>query len=190
MRGLFWIPVIGVVVTLASCKEPVHEAQIRALGDEVPGVAVGEYHRAGQPCLTCHGYEGPSNVRFTIAGTVFFGPTRLVGQEGVEIDLIDSFGSKPLVPVKTNCVGNFFVRPNEWEPAFPIRVQVRRGDILQKMESHISRDGSCAACHALKARIDAAAPIYMVGADQEKNQTPPTTECPVNPNLGGGGSNK
>jgi hypothetical protein len=47
---------LGLGVSVASCDtDPVHQAEVDALGGEVQGVSQGEYHRAGQPCTVCHG---------------------------------------------------------------------------------------------------------------------------------------
>ena len=66
---------LTLLATLAACDtDPVHSSAVDALGPEVAGVPKGPYHRAGQPCVTCHGGEGPASQQFVMAGTVFFGP--------------------------------------------------------------------------------------------------------------------
>jgi hypothetical protein len=183
-KHLFAGGVLAGAVIASACKEPVHDAQVRALGDEIDGVAPDQHHRAGQPCVVCHGDIGPAEQRFSVAGTVFFGPTKLVGQEGVEVLMVDSLGSSPNVPVVTNCVGNFFVTPEQWSPAFPILVKIKRGQQEQVMQSHISRDGSCASCHRNEVDIDSAGPVYLVNANDEKAQEAPrSANCPVNPDI-------
>ena len=37
----------------ASCAEPVHDQQVKALGDDPQGIPDNEFHRAGQPCRKC-----------------------------------------------------------------------------------------------------------------------------------------
>lgn len=67
----------AVVAAIAGCStDPVHDAEVAALGPEVPGMpkSLYEYHRAGQPCLVCHGGEGPAHTQFSFGGTVFAGP--------------------------------------------------------------------------------------------------------------------
>ena len=50
-----------------ACGDPVHDARVAALGDERPGVPAGPNHRPGQPCLACHGGDGPSDVELAVA---------------------------------------------------------------------------------------------------------------------------
>src|SRR4029077_12530710 len=91
-----------------------------------------------------------SDKPFSIAGTVFAQPNRLVGVSGVEISLIDSDHTSPPGTVKTNCVGNFFIEPtgdNGWSPHFPVSVGIAHG-VARKMQTVIGRAGSCGECHA------------------------------------------
>ncbi len=170
---------------VGSCADPVHDRQVEDLGSEVGDL--NEYHRAGQPCLTCHGSLGPATTRFSIAGTVFAAPwtsaaTTAVGVADVEIELVDATGATPpLGTVKTNCVGNFFVKREEWDPAFPALVWIRKGAGsagLKKMQSHIGREPSCNQCHRDPASFDSPGHIFMY--DAEPNTLPPAG-CPVDP---------
>ena len=130
----------------ASCVDPVHQGAVDALGPEVGGVSPGEFHRAGQPCTVCHQDSGPANIRFTVGGTIFYGPGKWIGAANTKVEMIDSAGSN-FVAV-TNCVGNFFVTPDVWNPAFPILVQVQLPDgTVRKMHGQVGREGSCAGCH-------------------------------------------
>jgi len=85
-------PLLAVVAAaLASCAmDPVHNAAVNALGGEIGGVPQGEYHRAGQPCTTCHSSLGPAKTTFTMAGTVYFGPTKAIGVDNVQVIMVDS----------------------------------------------------------------------------------------------------
>src|SRR5262252_5541870 len=112
-----------VVVVAGSCAEPVHDLQVKALGDDPQGIPDNEFHRAGQPCLTCHGFFGPATQRFAVAGTVFSGPDKGIGADQVTVELVDSEGSQRTVP--TNCVGNFFIKAEDWDPGFPLRAWLR-----------------------------------------------------------------
>ena len=111
-----------------SCADdPVHDAEVTSLGDEVPGVSQGPYHRAGQPCTVCHGGLGPASTQFSMAGTVFNAKDSLVGVDKAEILFVDANGSSPTLSVLTNCVGNFFITPDVWNPAFPVLVGIQFG---------------------------------------------------------------
>lgn len=147
----------GFAVALAGCGNPVVDSRIAALGDEDPNVAASEFHRAGQPCVLCHSvYEG-ATPELTVGGTIFATPTdpSPIPVDGAMVTLTDSRGEFRVVP--TNCVGNFYVRKDEWDPAFPLQAVISYnlpaaagaiGELGQKpMNSRISRDGSCATCH-------------------------------------------
>ena len=150
-------PTLLAVAASAACNiDPVHTNAVNALGPEVGGIPQGEFHRAGQPCTTCHGDEGPAKSSFTIGGTVFYGPANTaapVGVGNVSVTLEDDSGSQ--FTTTTNCVGNFWVSPGDWpgHPQFPVLVTISgtpAGSYLQQsMQSHIGRQGSCAACHQI-----------------------------------------
>jgi hypothetical protein len=176
------LALVGAAALFGACADPVHDQQVTALGPEVSGVPQGEFHRAGQPCAVCHGVEGPAKTRFSIAGTVFWGPNQTVGAEGVTIDMIDSLGSSPPSgTVVTNCVGNFFVTPDVWDPAFPIFVQVQSGTTTSKMHSQISREPSCGNCHKDPVNFDTPGHIHALSTDPANPFI--DQNCPVNPTI-------
>ena len=128
---------------VAACRDPALDDKINNLGKETSGIPVGEYHRAGQACAACHVDGGPAGSKpFTVAGTVFAGTNRLVGVASVTIALRDSENTTPPNEVKTNCVGNFFIRPQDWQPKFPITVAISKG-VARKMNTVIGRAASC-----------------------------------------------
>ncbi len=136
---------------LAGCESPVNDQKIADLGGETDGVPPGEFHRPGQPCVLCHGeYEADSPI-MAVAGTVFATPSDPVPVEGAIVTLTDSAGST--IQKTTNCIGNFHVTAEEWQPAYPLRAEVecpipgtdQRRRVV--MGTRIGRDGSCAACH-------------------------------------------
>lgn len=176
------LPAAGLLGGLGSCSEPVHDQEVEALGPEQGGVPAGEHHRAGQPCLVCHGALGPSEHRFSVAGTVFFGPSKAVGQEGVEVLMVDAANTSP-PPIRTNCVGNFFVRFEQWNPRYPVLVRVARGDKEQSMISHVGREGSCAGCHRLgPPDFDSPGHVFLVSkAEEGSTPIPEPSFCPVSP---------
>jgi hypothetical protein len=130
--------------THVAC-DPVRNDQIAALGDEVPGVEQGPEHRAGQPCLLCHDGKLTNAKEFSVGGTVF---RRAVDREpvaGVLVHLLGADGSTH--EATTNGVGNFYVRPTEWVPVYPMRVSLEAEGMVVPMRTHVGRDGSCAGCH-------------------------------------------
>ncbi len=167
-------------VLVGSCGDPVHDGEVTALGSEAPGVPQGEFHRAGQPCAVCHSPEGPASTVFSVAGTVFSGQNNTVGVDVASVVFVDDNGaSSPLIT--TNCVGNFFVTPEEWNPSFPIRVALVKGAATAQMNGHISREASCANCHKDPPGLDSPGHVYLnTPAD------PNDPQCPVSPVAGGG----
>ncbi|HZU83977.1 MAG TPA: hypothetical protein VE987_13710 [Polyangiaceae bacterium] len=170
----FAIVASGLLAAGGSCSfDPVHQNEVDALGGEQPSVPQGEFHRAGQPCVVCHGPEGPAKTQFVMAGTVFAAPDQLVGLPQAEVLLVDSLGSSPPPgSVVTNCVGNFFITSDLWNPAFPVRVAVVSGQNGEQMIGHIGRDGSCADCHKDPRGLDSAGHVFVAAV-------PPKVSCPV-----------
>jgi cytochrome c553 len=161
---------LAVAVVVPACSADPHLSDaISALGNEKG--AVNENHRAGQPCLLCHQKGGAADTDFSVAGTVFASPGTLVGVEGARIELVDANKTSPPVdkPVVTNCVGNFFVKRSDWDPAFPIAVRVSKGSLSRTMRSSIGRAGSCADCHKaeipLKNPFGSVPQVFLFGDD-------------------------
>ncbi len=193
--------VVGAAIAAACNADPVHTSEVNALGPEAPGVPPGENHRAGQPCLVCHGPEGPAKTQFLVAGTVFYGPSSTnsavpVGVEGATVTIEDD--TTAIQTFQTNCVGNFFVRPEDWPgaggPQFPLLVTVSGTNAKGQpssvsMQSHIGRDGSCGSCHLLNdLPNDYNTPgiVHLSGAD-DSSFTGDTQNCsPVPAQYGGG----
>jgi hypothetical protein len=179
---------IGLLVLLAAvapaihcASDPVHDEEVTALGSEVPGIPEGPYHRAGQPCTVCHGPEGPASTQFSIAGTIFDSPSTLVGVGKVQVLLVDSIGSSPPTPPVTNCVGNFYLTPEQWTPEFPVAVQVYSAGMMATMLTQIGRATSCAECHTDPPGSTSPGHVYLgvaLNPDEE-------AMCPVSPNAGG-----
>lgn len=167
----------------AGCSDPVRDTALAALGDENPDIPVGEYHRAGQPCVTCHGASGPASSKpFSVAGTVFAIPGPAVGVENAFVAMTDTLGSSYIA--KTNCVGNWYVTKAEWDPAFPIFVRVYKDGMSRTMQGQIGRERSCANCHkdarpTSLARYSSVGHVYLYSSDVSA-----PTNCPVNPAVG------
>ncbi len=170
------LALLGAVVAgfaAPACSNPVIDAQIEALGGEQAGVEEGPFHRPGQPCLLCHSkYFGAPE--FSVAGTIFADQkgASFKTVEDVEVVLTDSIGVSKTYT--TNCIGNFYVFKDDWDPQFPLAAEIRypvydpaTGEKMTEvvtvngeeqirtirkvkaMGSYISRDGSCAHCHSL-----------------------------------------
>jgi len=170
-------------IAIVSCADPVLSDAVEGQGNETSGVEKGEFHRAGQPCGTCHQEGGPAaDFPFTVAGTVFAQPMRQVGVEAAEIRMTDADGTK--YTAKTNCVGNFFVTPAEWQPKYPILVEVAKNNVRRSMRSAIGRDASCAGCHTPD--LEPADPfsqvphIYLFSGD-EPGSPEGAADCKVDP---------
>jgi hypothetical protein len=130
---------------LGGCRDPVHDDVVAALGPEDPSVPPGPLHRPGQPCLACHDGTGPASLAFGTAGTVFqdvMNPYPLVAATVVLTDAVMNVST-----AETNCAGNFFLEAVDWNPAFPVHVQVTFGNQSSQMQSHMGKADSCATCH-------------------------------------------
>lgn len=174
----------GLASLCMSCaffqSDPVHDAAVQALGPELPGVPKGPYHRAGQPCTVCHSPEGPAHTVFAIAGTVFSsasvpaGQAGPIGVDGASVGVVDDDGAEFVVT--SNCVGNFYVSPNVFNPAFPILVNVsKQGAGVVSMTTHIGRAMSCASCHSDPASASSPGHVYL------PTSAPSSDSCPVSP---------
>jgi cytochrome c553 len=179
---------LSLAALAAACNvDPVHSSAVQALGPEIAGVPQGEYHRAGQPCVTCHGPEGPAKQQFTIAGTIFNGPADTsppVGVGNVTVTLMDDTLSQ--YNALTDCVGNFGVTADEWpgHPQFPVLVTISLGPGQQtlSMQSHIGRTGSCADCHQYPTTdnyYQTPGIVHLYAQDNPNFQGDPN--CAVNP---------
>src|SRR5512143_3613850 len=182
-----WLtPSLILVISGVACSDPVTDGNINALGGELPNVPVGEYHRAGQPCVDCHNPSGPAaGASFSVAGTVFAQPQNAVGVDQATVALTDTSGSK--FTVQTNCVGNFFVKRTDWDPAFPVFVRVYKNGLARTMQSQIGRERSCANCHkdpnTPYQSLSSVGHVYLYGSGD--NPPPASSNCPVSPSVGG-----
>ena len=125
--------------------DPVHAREIAALGSDPSGEEPGPTHRAGQPCLVCHGSAGPNGPELSVAGTIYQTKTGVQALRGAVVTLIDA--QQTMRQFDTNRTGNFLVRAGTWRPVYPMRVSVSYGGVTVDMKTHVGREGSCAACH-------------------------------------------
>ncbi len=130
---------------LASCFNPVHDDAVTALGPEDPAIPIGLRHRAGQPCLTCHGGDGPGSPEFAMGGTIYATRKDADPLEGAVVTLTDVTGQ--IRTVTTNDVGNFRIRVEQWKPIFPLKVKVTLGKDETVMETLINGNTACNTCH-------------------------------------------
>jgi hypothetical protein len=154
-----------VLVALVACADPVHDAEVTALGPEDPNVPPGPLHRPGQPCLVCHS-------DFSVAGTVY-NEDLVTPFSGATVTLVDAIES--MTQATTNSAGNFYVLESDWKPVFPIGSYETDGGAVfgvtvvgadpnspSEMLTHIGRDGSCASCHFGAAPSgDTPGPVYV-----------------------------
>lgn len=137
---------VALLGLLVGCSaDPMHDDRVDALGPEAPGVSPGPLHRPGQPCVLCHGGKGPGDDVFSFAGTVFKQPDSLEPLPDAIVRFVDS--ERHHYVTATNCAGNFFVHPADFDPTSPVWVSVVFGGIPIEMSSPIFRSGSCADCH-------------------------------------------
>jgi hypothetical protein len=151
------------ILFAVSCGDPVHEQRLAALGDEAPGVPAGPLHRPGQPCGVCHGPDGPAARAFAIAGSVYHSPSSDEPLGNVTVRLLDASGTS--YATDTNCAGNFYLPESEVVLHYPVWVRLERGDERVEMRSAISRETSCAGCHARPASPRSAGQIYWFADD-------------------------
>jgi len=158
-------PIILVASLLAAaCSDPVHDADVDALGGEAAGVPKGPTHRPGQPCLTCHGGDGPASFVMSVAGTVY---THLSGRtpaRNAVVRVLDA--NERTYETRTNEVGNFWVPAVEFEPAFPATaaLTLTLGTITypRVMQTTMRLDGSCNGCHSGPQRASSPGQLFVL----------------------------
>ena len=151
--------VLASIFAPLACVDLVHEDKVQALGGETPGLPPGPLHRPGQPCVTCHGGSGPASLQLSIAGTVYVTQGASDPAVGAQVQIKDINGT--ILNAKTNESGNFYVTPGEWQPKYPLQIQVSLNSSQQAMISVINRDGSCADCHGPAPGPRSPGPIYL-----------------------------
>ncbi len=156
---------------LTACGDPVHVQQLVTLGSEESGVPEGPLHRPGQPCAVCHGERGPAERSFVLSGTVYRTPTGRLPLPGVSVRLLDASGAER--SVETNCAGNFYLTAEELAPVYPLWVKLEYGDAAVEMRSPISRERSCAACHAQPAGPTSVGQVYFWPDDEAQAEVAP-----------------
>jgi mono/diheme cytochrome c family protein len=153
------------LATLAgACGDPVRDAVADSLGPE-RGVRPGPEHRPGQPCLACHTDGGRAGPSFSVAGTLYRAKDDLTPLAGAEVRITDSAGRA--FRMRSNCAGNFYMRPSEGIPAGPYWITLAYGDYTIEMETPVYREGSCATCHTGSVGPLSAGPVFMTDEPDE-----------------------
>ncbi|HTB78897.1 MAG TPA: hypothetical protein VK762_36895 [Polyangiaceae bacterium] len=165
MRLILLPAVLATGASIAACADATHDEQVQALGGEAPGVAAGPEHRPGQPCLVCHGGEGPASSSFSVAGTVYALFKESAPAVGAQVQIEDITGAVFRAP--TNAAGNFYVTTSQWQPTYPTQMQVSLMAATNQMLTHVGRDGSCATCHQSLSGPSSPGPVY-VATDPEQ----------------------
>lgn len=174
------------LIALVRCTDPVPDRLVEAQGkDELKGYPEGQYHRPGQVCTACHRENGEATTAFSMAGTIFSGPQDLTGVYNAEVQLTDSVGTSFIA--KTNCVGNFFVKPEEWSPKFPVLVRVHKGTTALSMHGPIGRETSCNKCHVAHVQsaeeLHRTTPHIALFGGPEPDPGVPEGGCPVDAHV-------
>jgi hypothetical protein len=148
------------VASLGAC-DPVNDDAVAALGSDPTGQRNGPFHRAGQPCLLCHGGGGLGSPRqFSVAGTVFQRASDTQGLGGAVVSLRSAGGDS--ISLTTNEVGNFYIDVGSWTPVYPMGVTVTSQGTTAVMQTLVGRDGSCAGCHHDPAGPDSAGHVFFI----------------------------
>jgi hypothetical protein len=166
-----WISWALVALAPGCGTDPTLGAVIDRLGPEQRGVPQGPEHRPGQPCVTCHHGSGPGEPEFSLAGTLYVDRDRALPLEGASIELIDAREQRRTAT--SNCAGNFYIEADDWQPQYPVWVEVRFGAISIAMETAIQREGACATCHSDPPGPGSAGHVYL----SEEPLDLPAGEC-------------
>ncbi len=149
----------GIAFAASACADPVYDDAIAKLGGEAAGVEPGELHRPGQPCALCHSDRG-GETEFSLAGTVYVDAASLIPIEDVNVRIVDS--QKRQFVARTNCAGNFFIKPTDFTPDFPIWLGLQRGSIIRDMDTPVYREASCAGCHGDPKSLSSAGHVFLI----------------------------
>jgi mono/diheme cytochrome c family protein len=168
---------LAVFALLAACVDQQWQEQVAALGPEQPSIPIGPLHRSGQACLLCHSPTGNAPPLLA-AGTVYRDPSATLAAAGVAVILIDA--RRQTYVTYSNCAGNFFVFPSEYQPQLPLWVSLRYQLLGQRvqvdMESPMHRDGDCGSCHRPKAGPSSAGPVFL-SDDPARLSMIPRSDC-------------
>ncbi len=157
---------LAALALMVGCGDPTHDDAVTALGKDPNGISDGPTHRAGQPCLVCHGGSGPGSPQFAFAGTVYAVQGRQEPLVGGTVELTDANGLT--FATRTNEVGNFYIYASDFSGAAPLHVKVTKDDAEADMATQIGRDGSCAGCHTSTPGPRSPGPVYLTVGDSSR----------------------
>lgn len=163
------LPLLACTGLPLSPLDPENEARRRLLGPEDPGVPVGPLHRPGQSCVVCHSPGGDAEP-YSVAGTIYRDIMTSLPLADVEVLLVDA-GARTFT-ARTNCAGNFYVKPSEFTPVSPLWVSLRLGADVIDMESPIHREWSCAGCHGDPTGPTSAGHVFLAADDLAASRLP------------------
>src|SRR6185312_10779194 len=112
------VSALALCLLAGGCADPVHASAVDALGGEASGVSPGPLHRAGQPCLVCHGAQGPSELVFSFAGTAYLHADADSPAAGAKVRVVDA--RSRTFETTTNGAGNFWIPERAFAPEFPV----------------------------------------------------------------------
>lgn len=147
-------------ILVTSCADPVHDQAVEALGPEAPGVPRGPEHRPGQPCLTCHGGDGPSSLVMAFAGTVYQHLSSKDPAEGAIVRVVDA--EQRTYETPTNSAGNFWIPVGRFKATFPVSAAVTLGQVSRVMRTTMRLDGSCNGCHVNPESVSSPGRVWVL----------------------------
>lgn len=135
----------------AGC-ETATDALLKEDGDMLPGRACNNCHKAG-------GQASESDVRWTVAGTVYGSATSMCnsgGIAGAKVEILNMDGSVQF-SLTTNAAGNFYTTQ---AVKTPLRAKVTKDGKSQEMFGGRTT-GNCASCHRIPGTDGATGRIYL-----------------------------
>jgi hypothetical protein len=147
------------VAAVALACDPVHSDKVDAIGPDPSGEHNGPRHRAGQECGVCHDGALGDPSEFSVAGTIYVDQAATEAAYGAVVTLTDS--KNQTYTLTANEVGNFYVSPKDYAPAYPMQVSVNYSGVNVRMNSVVARGGSCAECHKSPAGPKSAGPVFI-----------------------------
>lgn len=131
------------LVIAAACTDPVQSANEDAIPDD--GKPDGPDHHVGSWCTACHSEHG-SGPEFSVGGTVFVSRNSLTPAAGAIVRITDGDGKK--TEIATYGSGNFYRTKEEYDPKYPLRIEIEYQGVKTPMDSLIGRDAGCGRCHS------------------------------------------
>ncbi|HEX7669306.1 MAG TPA: hypothetical protein VF395_06985, partial [Polyangiaceae bacterium] len=156
---------LAVAAANPACGDPTHDDAVSALGPEQTGVPKGPDHRPGQPCLACHGGDGPARLVMAFGGTVYAHEHAEDPAPNATVRVVGA--DRRTYETTTNCVGNFWIPAHEFEPLLPAGAAVTSGSTSRVMRTQMHRTGSCNECHSKAEDTTSPGRVWVLPADQE-----------------------